>query len=58
MKNSGFVPEEVRLKKETESLKSRMKNCTDEEEIKKLKKQYVDVSNKFHYYMDYNKTIK
>ena len=58
MKNSDFVPEEVLLKKEMESLKSKIKSCMDEEEIKKLKKQYVDVSNKFHYYMDDNKTIK
>lgn len=58
LKNSGFVPEEVRLKKEMASLKNRIKSCMDEEEIKKLKKQYVEVSNKFHYYMDYNKTIR
>lgn len=58
LKNSGFVPEEVRLKKEMELLKSRIKKCTDKEESKKLKKQLVDISNKFHYYMDYNKTLK
>lgn len=58
LKNSGFVPEELRLKKEMESLKNKIKRCTKEEELKKLKKQLVDVSNKFHYYMDYNKTLR
>ena len=58
LKNSGHLPEEVLLKKEMELLKIRIKNCTDDSEIKKLKKQLVDVSSKFYYYMDYNKSLR
>ena len=58
LKSSGFVPEEVLLKKEMASLKERIKKCKNEEEIKALKRQLVDVSNKFYYYMDYNKSLK
>jgi septation ring formation regulator EzrA len=34
LKNSGFVPEEVRLKKEMESIKLKIKSCANENELK------------------------
>lgn len=58
LKNSGFVPEEVRLKKKMELLKIKIAECSTKEEKKQLKKQFVDVSNKFYFYMDYNKTLR
>ncbi|MCG8685673.1 MAG: DUF1992 domain-containing protein [Desulfobacterales bacterium] len=58
LKNAGFVPEEVILKKKMELLKIKINECTDNEEKNQLKKKFVDVSNKFYFYMDYNKNLK
>lgn len=39
LKNSGFIPEEVQLLKDIESLRERLGECRDEEEKSRLKKQ-------------------
>ena len=54
IKNSGYIPEEVRLKKEMEILKEKMKNCDHADEKQKLMKQLADISQQYHFYMEYN----
>ena len=44
IKNSGYVPEEVRLKKEMETHKEKIKNCRSDEEKKKLMKELNEVN--------------
>ena len=58
IKNSGYVPEEVRLKKEMETLKEKIKNCRTEEEKKKLMKELAEISQQFNFHMEYNKKLK
>ncbi len=55
LKNAGYVPEEVRLKKEMELIKEKMKACKSEAEKDKLKKELTDISQQFNFYMEYNK---
>ena len=57
-KNSGFVPEEVRLKKEMEELREKIKSCKIEDTKKKLLKQLTEVSQQYHFCMEYNKSFK
>lgn len=58
LKNSGFVPEEVKLKKEMELLKERIAHCESEDEKHELMKQLSEVSQKYHFCMEYNKGFK
>jgi hypothetical protein len=58
IKNSGYVPEEVRLKKEMETLKEMVKDCRSEEEKHKLMKELAEISQQFHFHMEYNKKLK
>ncbi len=58
MKDSGYIPEEVRLKKEMELLKGKIKQCNSEAEKNKLMKELTDISQQFHFHMEYNKKIK
>ena len=58
LKNSGFVPEEVRLKKEMETLKEKLGNCSDVDEKQKLMAQLTEVSQQYHFHMEYNKGFK
>lgn len=58
MKDSGYIPEEVRLKKEMELLKEKIKQCNSEAEKNKLMKELTKISQQFHFYMEYNKKIK
>ena len=58
IKNSGFVPEEVRLKKEMEELREKIKSCKIEDTKKKLLKQLTEVSQQYHFCMEYNKSFK
>ena len=58
MKDSGYIPEEVRLKKEMEILKEKIKQCKSEEEKQKLMKELTEISQQFHFYMEYNKKVK
>ena len=58
IKNAGYVPEEVRLKKEMELIKEKIRTCNSEKEKEKLKKELADISQQFHFYMDYNRQFK
>ena len=58
LKNSGYVPEEVRLKKEMETIKEKIKACRSEEDKDKLMKELAEVSQQFHFYMEYNKKLR
>ena len=58
MKDSGFIPEEVRLKKEMEILKEKIANCQSTGEEKKLRKELNEISQQFNFYMEYNKGFK
>jgi hypothetical protein len=58
MKDSGYIPEEVRLKKEMENLKEKIKLCQSEEKKQRLMKELSDISQQFHFHMEYNKKVK
>ena len=58
MKDSGFIPEEVRLKKEMEILKEKIKQCKSEKKKQKLMKELTEISQQFHFHMEYNKKVK
>ena len=58
LKNAGFVPEEVRLKKEMELIKEKLKDCKSEAEKEKLNKELADISQQFNFYMEYNRQYK
>lgn len=58
IKNAGYVPEEVRLKKEMELTREKIKHCKTKEEKDKLTKELADISQQFHFYMDYNRQFK
>jgi hypothetical protein len=58
MKGSGYIPEEVRLKKEMEILKEKIKQCNSEEEKHKFMKELTKISQQFHFHMEYNKKVK
>jgi hypothetical protein len=58
LRNADFIPEEVRLKKEMEGLKEKIKQCRDESEKKELRKQLADISQQFYFTMEYNKQFQ
>lgn len=58
LKSSGFIPEEVRLKKEMEELKEQMSICKSEVEKRKLIKQLNSITQQFNFCMEYNKKMK
>jgi len=58
IKNSGYVPEEVRLKKEMETLKEKVKKCRSDAEKNKLMKELAEISQQFHFHMEYNRKLK
>ena len=58
IKDSGYIPEEVRLKKEMEILKEKIKQSKSEEKKQKLLKEFGEISQQFHFYMEYNKNLR
>ena len=58
LKNSGFLPEEVRLKKEMGILREKMEQCASEDEKRELMKQLTQLSQEYHFCMEYNKGFK
>ncbi len=58
LRNAGYLPEEVRLKREMEELKEEIKMCRSEQEKRKLVKELADISQQYYFYMDYNKQFK
>lgn len=58
LKNAGYIPEEVRLKKEMEDIKEKIRNEKSETKKTKLMKELADISQQFNFYMEYNKKFK
>lgn len=58
LKSSGFLPEEVRLKREMEEIKERVQQCHDQQEKRRLLRELSDVSQKYHMCMEYNDSFK
>ena len=58
LRNAGFVPEEVRLKKEMELIREKLKNCESETEKASLNKELADITQQFNFYMEYNRQLK
>lgn len=58
LKNAGFVPEEVRLKKEMEEIREKIRKCRSEKKKNKLMKELSEISQQFHFCMEYNKRFK
>ena len=58
LRNADYVPEEVRLKKEMEELKEKIKKCESKSEKDKFMKELADVSQQFYFIMEYNKQFK
>lgn len=58
IKDSGYIPEEVRLKKEMETLKEKIKQSKSEKEKQKLLKEFAEISQQFHFHMEYNKNLR
>jgi hypothetical protein len=55
LKNAGFVPEEMALLKEINTLKDRAVDCTDPENKKSLNAQIAELQLKYDLLMDYRK---
>ena len=58
LRNAGYLPEEVRLKREMEECKDKINHCQSETEKKKLVKELAEISQQYYFYMDYNKQFK
>ena len=58
LKNSGYLPEEVRLKKEMELIKEKIKSCELQEEKDKLRIELAEITQQFNFYMEYNKQFR
>jgi len=58
LRNAGYLPEEVRLKREMEELKEKIRQCRSEKDKKILVKELADISQQYYFYMDYNKQFK
>jgi len=58
LKNAGYIPEEVRLKKEMETIKEKIRKTKSENKKKKLMKELADISQQFNFYMEYNRKFK
>ena len=58
LKNAGYIPEEVRLKREMEDIKEKIRAAKSENKKKKLMKELAETSQQFNFYMEYNKKFK
>ena len=58
LRNAGYIPEEVRLKKEMEDIKEKIRATKSENKKRKLMKELSEVSQQFNFYMEYNKKFK
>ncbi len=58
LKNAGYLPEEVRLKREMELIKEKIRKCRSENSKKKLMRELAQTSQQFNFYMEYNKKYK
>lgn len=57
LKSAGFVPEEVRLSKEMEELRERLRACGSEEERQALRKRLCDATQRFNECIEYNRKL-
>src|SRR5262245_49346233 len=48
LKSNNFVPEEVEILKEIETLKSRLENCSDDKHKNRLKKEINEKTHTFN----------
>ena len=58
LKNAGYIPEEVRLKKEMEIIKEKIRASTSKNKKNELLKELSNISQQFNFYMEYNKKFK
>lgn len=58
LKNSGYLPEEVRLKKQMASIKEKLQQCTSHQEKQQLLKALSKASQQFHFHMEYNRKLR
>lgn len=58
LKNAGYLPEEVRLKKEMEIIKEKIRKSKSEKRKQKLMKDLSEVSQQFNFLMENNKKFK
>ena len=58
LKNAGFIPEEVRLKKEIELIKEKIMRSKSKAEKDNLNKELADITQQFNFYMEYNKKFR
>jgi hypothetical protein len=56
LKNAGFVPEEMELLKETDSLKAALAKSSDEDDKKRIKKKLDEVMIRFNILAERRKT--
>ncbi|KMY65935.1 hypothetical protein AAU61_19810 [Desulfocarbo indianensis] len=55
LKNAGFLPDEVRVKKEMEEIREQLAKAESEEEKKKLRLKLAKRHAKFNMCMEYNR---
>jgi len=58
LKNAGFLPDEVRFKKEMEDIREQLSRAEGEEDKKKLRLKLADRHAKFNMCMEYNRQFK
>ena len=58
LKNAGYLPEEVRLKKEMELIKEKIMRSKSKADKNKLNKELADITQQYNFYMEYNKKFK
>lgn len=52
LKNAGILPEEMELKKELITLRELIDSCTDDDEKRKLTKEWTEKKLRFHLLME------
>lgn len=52
LKNAGILPEEIELKKELITLRELIDSCTDDDEKRKLTKEWTEKKLRFHLLME------
>jgi hypothetical protein len=58
LRNAGYLPEEVRLKKEMEVIKEKIRKTKSEKKKQKLMRELSEISQQYNFCMEYNKKFK
>jgi hypothetical protein len=58
LRSSGYVPEEVRLSKEMELIKKKIKECKSDDEKTLHMKQLSELSQQYNFCIKYNRKFK